>query len=197
MVGAVKSGSANIGERASKLKLPEVRRPEGGGDGGRRQERPPCDPEDARLERLERLASLHEKGVLTDEELPPRRPACSNADDSRSPAAWRSGPLVGVCALSAAIGSSITLLAETGPPGKRGERGPRGPRGPEGPEGTSKARLRLPRIRNRRPGAANSATSARPKAASKNSKNDLRRTEEVVSRNLLRTRTLRRDEFFC
>src|SRR3954453_7613648 len=52
---------------------------------------------------------------------------------SRRLAIWT---LVGVCALSAAIGSSITLLAETGPPGKEGERGPPGPRGPEGAEGT-------------------------------------------------------------
>ena len=52
---------------------------------------------------------------------------------SRRLAIWT---LVGVCALSAAIGSSITLLAETGPPGRDGERGPRGPRGPEGPEGS-------------------------------------------------------------
>jgi hypothetical protein len=51
---------------------------------------------------------------------------------SRRLAIWT---VVGVCALSAAIGSSITLLAETGPPGRNGERGPRGPRGPEGPEG--------------------------------------------------------------
>jgi hypothetical protein len=52
---------------------------------------------------------------------------------SRRLAIWT---LIGVCALSAAIGSSITLLAETGPPGKEGERGPAGPRGPEGQEGT-------------------------------------------------------------
>src|SRR6476469_3706837 len=51
---------------------------------------------------------------------------------SRRLAIW---PIVGVCALSAAIGSSITLLAETGPAGKRGEAGLRGPRGPQGPEG--------------------------------------------------------------
>jgi hypothetical protein len=51
---------------------------------------------------------------------------------SRRLAIWT---IVGVCALSAAIGSSITLLAETGPPGKQGEAGPRGPRGREGPEG--------------------------------------------------------------
>jgi hypothetical protein len=36
--------------------------------------------------------------------------------------------LVGVCILSAAVGSGITLLAE---------RGPAGPRGPEGPPGRS------------------------------------------------------------
>ena len=54
---------------------------------------------------------------------------------SRRLAIWT---LVGVCALSAAIGASIMLLAETGPPGKEGapgERGPTGPRGPQGPEG--------------------------------------------------------------
>jgi hypothetical protein len=55
---------------------------------------------------------------------------------SRNLAIWT---LIGVCALSAAIGSSITLLAETGPPGKQGERGPTGPRGPEGPEGSVEA----------------------------------------------------------
>jgi|SRR5829696_2629470 len=52
---------------------------------------------------------------------------------SRRLAIWT---LVGVCALSAAIGSSITLIAETGPTGKEGERGPAGPRGAEGLEGT-------------------------------------------------------------
>jgi hypothetical protein len=51
---------------------------------------------------------------------------------SRSLAIWT---IVGVCALSAAIGSSITLLAETGPAGKTGKTGATGPRGPTGPEG--------------------------------------------------------------
>ncbi len=55
---------------------------------------------------------------------------------SRRLAIWT---IVGVCALSAAVGSSITLLAETGPAGERGERGPSGPRGPEGAEGTVEA----------------------------------------------------------
>lgn len=62
VTGAVKS--ANLGERASKLRLPEMRMPGGdrGGEG-------PADDEETRLSRLERLAELHEKGVLTDEEL--------------------------------------------------------------------------------------------------------------------------------
>jgi hypothetical protein len=47
--------------------------------------------------------------------------------------------IVGVCILSAAIGSGLALLAETGPSGARGEQGPRGPKGPEGPEGPSGA----------------------------------------------------------
>lgn len=47
--------------------------------------------------------------------------------------------VVGVCILSAAIGSGLALLAETGPAGARGEQGPAGPRGPQGPEGPSGA----------------------------------------------------------
>jgi hypothetical protein len=65
VVGAVKS--ANIGEQVSKLRLPEVRRPNGGEEASAAP--PPTDGEDTRLQRLERLAELHEKGVLTDEEL--------------------------------------------------------------------------------------------------------------------------------
>ncbi len=89
---------ANIGERASKIKLPEMRRPSGmslpdvrrGGDRGGRAGGgpPPAAPpaegpaavpteapteilgdEDARLARLERLGALHQKGVLSDEEF--------------------------------------------------------------------------------------------------------------------------------
>jgi Short C-terminal domain len=85
---------ANLGERASKIKLPErrrssgmslpdVRRPSGGrgprdrdpegagGSGGPGSEPPTqvMDDEDARLARLERLATLHEKGVLSDAEF--------------------------------------------------------------------------------------------------------------------------------
>jgi hypothetical protein len=73
VVSAVKD--ANIGERvgeqASKLRLPEVKRP-GGGETPT-SEAPttvaPPDEEEARLARLERLASLRDKGVLTDEEF--------------------------------------------------------------------------------------------------------------------------------
>ncbi len=47
--------------------------------------------------------------------------------------------LLAVCVLSAAIGSGLALLAQTGPSGAKGEQGPRGPRGPRGPEGPSGA----------------------------------------------------------
>ncbi len=78
VVGAVKS--ANLGERASKLRLPEVRRPSDGRRGGDRPSRcraaaapaataAPADEEDARLRRLAQLAELRDKGVLTDEEF--------------------------------------------------------------------------------------------------------------------------------
>jgi hypothetical protein len=72
VVSAVKD--ANIGERvgeqASKLRLPEVRRP---GASESAAEAPtavvPPNDEDARLQRLERLASLRDKGILTEEEF--------------------------------------------------------------------------------------------------------------------------------
>jgi len=47
--------------------------------------------------------------------------------------------VVGVCVLSAAIGSGLALLAQTGPTGAAGKQGPAGPRGPQGPEGPSGA----------------------------------------------------------
>ncbi len=69
MVDAVKG--ANLGERASKLRLPEMRKPDGGET--TESEAPtavtPTSEEDARLARLERLGNLHEKGILTDEEF--------------------------------------------------------------------------------------------------------------------------------
>jgi len=69
VAGAVKS--ANLGERAAKLRLPEMRKP--GGDGATDETKatppPPGDAEDARLRRLTQLAELRDKGVLTDEEF--------------------------------------------------------------------------------------------------------------------------------
>ena len=83
VVGAVKS--ANIGERASKLRLPDVRMPGGGdgeGDGGAgRGGGAAADPADARLGRLEKLGELHEKGVLTKEEFDAEKSRLLNADD--------------------------------------------------------------------------------------------------------------------
>lgn len=67
VVGAVKD--ANLGERASKLRLPEMRKPSGEGGSEAATKTMPTDDEDARLARLEKLASLHEKGILTDEEF--------------------------------------------------------------------------------------------------------------------------------
>ena len=61
LVGAVKG--ANLGERASKLRLPEMRK--AGGESAAA----PADDEDARLARLERFATLHDKGVLSDAEF--------------------------------------------------------------------------------------------------------------------------------
>jgi hypothetical protein len=67
VVGAVKS--ANIGGRASKLRLPEMRRPSGQEEAAPAPGEPPADAEDTRLQRLERLAELRDKGILTDEEF--------------------------------------------------------------------------------------------------------------------------------
>jgi hypothetical protein len=78
VVGAVKD--ANLGERASKLRLPEVRKPSS------EQETAtlPADDADARLARLERLATLHEKGVLDDEELAAEKARVLSGGDSAS-----------------------------------------------------------------------------------------------------------------
>jgi hypothetical protein len=78
VVGAVKD--ANLGERAAKLRLPEMRRPPVEGEAPTATL--PRDEEDARLARLERLATLHEKGVLTDEELATEKARVLDADKS-------------------------------------------------------------------------------------------------------------------
>jgi hypothetical protein len=77
MTDAVKS--ANLGERASKLRLPEMRKPSGGGDAAPEA---PAGDEDSRLHRLERLAELREKGVLTDEEFAAEKARVLGGGDS-------------------------------------------------------------------------------------------------------------------
>jgi hypothetical protein len=69
VVSAVKG--ANIPERASKIRLPEMRRP-GAEDPSSPEAATavlPANDEDARLQRLERLASLRDKGILTEDEF--------------------------------------------------------------------------------------------------------------------------------
>ncbi|HEU4736369.1 MAG TPA: hypothetical protein VFS48_05020 [Solirubrobacterales bacterium] len=79
VVGAVKD--ANLGERASKLRLPEMRKPADDSEAPTATLR--ADSEDARLARLERLATLHEKGILTDEELASEKArVLSSAEDA-------------------------------------------------------------------------------------------------------------------
>jgi hypothetical protein len=63
VVDAVKS--ANLGERASKLRLPEMRKPSAGGEAAPAA----VSDQDSRLRRLEQLAELREKGVLSEEEF--------------------------------------------------------------------------------------------------------------------------------
>ena len=48
----------------------------GGGDGGARND------QDARLERLERLGQLHEKGVLSDEEFAAEKAKAMGEDET-------------------------------------------------------------------------------------------------------------------
>jgi Short C-terminal domain len=67
VVEAVKD--ANLGERAAKLRLPEMRKPNRGGSSEAPTTTMPTSTEDERLARLERLASMHDKGILTDEEF--------------------------------------------------------------------------------------------------------------------------------
>jgi hypothetical protein len=74
VVTAVKDANIpeRVGEQASRLRLPEVRRPAGGGSEGAAEApsaaMPPSE-EDARLQRLEKLGELRDKGILTEEEF--------------------------------------------------------------------------------------------------------------------------------
>jgi len=88
VVGAVKDAniSEKVGEQASKLRLPEMRRPdkdESPGDEAPTATRP-VSQEDARLERLERLGTLREKGVLTDEEFAAEKARLLGGDSAAS-----------------------------------------------------------------------------------------------------------------
>ena len=69
VVGAVQS--VNIGEQVEKLRLPEMRKGGGGGkpSDGAGAATAVADDQDTRLDRLEKLADLKEKGILTDEEF--------------------------------------------------------------------------------------------------------------------------------
>ena len=76
VVSAVKDANIpeRVGEQASKLRLPEVRRPENGErEAGAESEAPtatmPASAEDARLQHLEKLGELREKGILTEAEF--------------------------------------------------------------------------------------------------------------------------------
>jgi hypothetical protein len=86
VVGAVKEANIpeRVGEQASKLRLPEVRRP---GEDAEEAEAPtatmPASAEDTRLERLERLGSLRDKGILTDEEFAAEKARLLGGDSSQ------------------------------------------------------------------------------------------------------------------
>jgi putative oligomerization/nucleic acid binding protein len=77
-----------VGEQAAKLRLPEGRRPRGPEPGGeeRAAEAPtatlPVNEEDARLQRLEKLGELHEKGILTEEEFAAEKARLLGGDSS-------------------------------------------------------------------------------------------------------------------
>ncbi|HWO82889.1 MAG TPA: SHOCT domain-containing protein [Solirubrobacterales bacterium] len=87
VVGAVKDANIpeKVGEQASKLRMPEIGRPDK--DEGS-SEAPtatmPVSHEDARIERLERLGTLREKGVLTDEEFAAEKARLLGGDSSAS-----------------------------------------------------------------------------------------------------------------
>ena len=71
VVGAVRDAniSERVGEQAAKLRLPEVRRRPAGEAAEAPTATLPVSAEDARLQQLERLGTLREKGILTEEEF--------------------------------------------------------------------------------------------------------------------------------
>jgi len=71
VVSAVRDANIpeKVSEGASRLRLPEVRRREGEESAEAPTATLPVSEEDARLQRLEKLGELREKGILTDEEF--------------------------------------------------------------------------------------------------------------------------------
>ena len=86
VVSAVKEAKIGerVGEQASKLRLPEIGR--GGPDDGEGSEAPtaamPTSAEEVRIDRLERLGALREKGILTDEEFAAEKARLLGREDS-------------------------------------------------------------------------------------------------------------------
>jgi hypothetical protein len=78
IVGAVKS--ANLGERASRLRLPERRAPKDDSSATT----PPAAQAGDRLHQLERLGELHRNGVLSDEEFAAEKARVLGGDASGS-----------------------------------------------------------------------------------------------------------------
>jgi len=87
VVSAVKEANIpeRVGEQASKLRLPERRRPEGDAEGS---EAPTTtmqvSEEDARLQRLEKIGELRDKGILTEEEFAAEKTRLLGGDSSSS-----------------------------------------------------------------------------------------------------------------
>jgi hypothetical protein len=90
VVNAVKDANIpeRVGEQASRLRLPEVRRPSEGERNAPKRggEAPtaarPVSEEDARLQRLEKLGELHERGILTEEEFAAEKARLLGGDSS-------------------------------------------------------------------------------------------------------------------
>jgi hypothetical protein len=90
VVHAVKEANIpeRVGEQASKLRRPEVRRPGAGepGASAATSEAPtatmPGSEEDARLQRLEKLGELRDKGLLTEEEFAAEKSRLLDGDSS-------------------------------------------------------------------------------------------------------------------
>jgi hypothetical protein len=79
---------------------------------------------------------------------PPKRPAAAEIGGVEVTRRFFVIAIVAVCVLSAAIGSAISLIAQTGPAGPRGERGRAGPRGPRGEVDTRAIEAEIEAVRS-------------------------------------------------